>query len=200
MFYNDCSSHKSQVHIRYGSPDCSLPGFYQHTSRLPHDNVRTHVPLLYENSRYQTDKWSSYAVHIINHTAKSKRPRRDFDGFFKQMFPENIQVSVKVKGKKQKGVKLNLYGSRAKFNDLIATPYRTYETDKKGEYLITGVPNLYDSPAPPLHTDELPYNRWFTFLLEAEYKGEKKYVWLPEYEVQQTFFENKDTYQVTIDF
>jgi hypothetical protein len=46
----------------------------------------------------------------------------------------------------------------------------------------------------------LPYNRWFTFLLEAEYKGEKKYVWLPEYEVQQTFFENKDTYQVTIDF
>ena len=54
------------------------------------------------------------------------------------MFPENIQVSVKVKGKKQKGVKLNLYGSRAKFNDLIATPYRTYETDKKGEYLITG--------------------------------------------------------------
>lgn len=51
--------------------------------------------------------------HIINHTAKSKRPRRDFDGFFKQMFPENIQVSVKVKGKKQKGVKLNLYGSRA---------------------------------------------------------------------------------------
>ena len=116
------------------------------------------------------------------------------------MFPENIQVSVKVKGKKQKGVKLNLYGSRAKFNDLIATPYRTYETDKKGEYLITGVPNLYDSPAPPLHTDELPYNRWFTFLLEAEYKGEKKYVWLPEYEVQQAFFENKDTYQVTIDF
>lgn len=97
-------------------------------------------------------------------------------------------------------MKLNLYGSRAKFNDLIATPYRTYETDKKGEYLITGVPGLYDKPAPPLHTDELPYNRWFTFLLEAEYKGEKKYVWLPEYEVQQTFFENKDTYQVTIDF
>ena len=64
------------------------------------------------------------------------------NGFFKQMFPENIQVSVKVKGKKQKGVKLNLYGSRAKFNDLIATPYRTYETDKKGEYLITGVPQL----------------------------------------------------------
>ena len=152
------------------------------------------------NSHYKTYKWSSYAVHIINHTPKSKRPRRDFDGFFKQMFPENIQVSVKVKGKKQKGVKLNLYGSRAKFNDLIATPYRTYETDKKGECLITGVPNLYDSPAPPLHTDELPYNRWFTFLLEAEYKGEKKYVWLPEYEVQQTFFENKDTYQVTIDF
>lgn len=55
------------------------------------------------NSHYKTYKWSSYAVHIINHTAKSKRPRRDFDGFFKQMFPENIQVSVKVKGKSKKG-------------------------------------------------------------------------------------------------
>lgn len=55
------------------------------------------------NSHYKTYKWSSYAVHIINHTAKSKCPRRDFDGFFKQMFPENIQVSVKVKGKSKRG-------------------------------------------------------------------------------------------------
>ncbi|SHE43987.1 hypothetical protein SAMN05444349_102125 [Bacteroides faecichinchillae] len=152
------------------------------------------------NNHYNTYKWSSYAVNIINYTAKSKRPRRDFSGLFKQMFPKNILVSVKVNGKKKKGVKLNLYGARAQFNDLIPTPYRTYEVNKKGEYLITGVPDLYDNPAEPLHTDELPYNRWFSFLLEAEYKGEKKYVWLPEYEVQQTFFENKDTYQVTIDF
>lgn len=152
------------------------------------------------NSHYATYNWSSYAVNIINHTAKSKRPGRDFPGLFKQMFPENILVSVKVKGKKKKGVKLNMYGSRAQFNDLIATPYRTYETDKNGEFLITGVPGLYDNPAKPLHTDNLPYNRWFTFLLEAEYKGQKKYVWLPEYEVQQTFFENKDTYQVIIEF
>ena len=152
------------------------------------------------NNHYKTYKWSSYAVNVINHTAKSKRLSRDFPGLFRQMFPENIQVSVTVKGKKKKDVKLNLYGSRAKFNDLIATPYRTYHTDKKGETLITGVPGLYDSPAEPRHVDELPYNRWFTFLLEAEYKGQKKYVWLPEYEVQQTFFENKDTYLVNIDF
>lgn len=152
------------------------------------------------NNHYKTYKWSPYAVNVINYTAKSKRPGRDFQGFFKKMFPENMQVSVKVNGKKKKGVKLNLYGSRAKFNDLIATPYRTYQTDKRGELLITGVPNLYDSPVEPLHTDNLPYNRWFTFLLEAEYKGQKKYVWLPEYEVQQTFFENKETYQVSIDF
>ena len=166
----------------------------------PVNNLQYEPDSCVMNNHYKTYKWSPYAVNIINYTAKSKRPGRDFPGFLKQMFPENIQVSVTVKGKKKKGVKLNLYGSRAKFNDLIATPYRTYETDKKGEYLITGVPDLYDKPAPPLHTDELPYNRWFTFLLEAEYKGEKKYVWLPEYEVQQTFFENKDTYQVTIDF
>lgn len=152
------------------------------------------------NNHYKTYKWSSYAVNVMNHTAKSKRPGRDFPGLFKQMFPQNISVTVKVKGKNAKGVILNLYGSRAGFNDLIATPYRTYQTDKKGEYLITDVPNLYDNPAEPLYTDKLPYNRWFTFLLEAQYKGEKKYVWLPEYEIQQTFFENKDTYPVNIEF
>jgi len=152
------------------------------------------------NNHYKTYKWSSYAVNVMNHTAKSKRPGRDFKGFFRQMFPENIKISVKANGKKAKGVTLNLYGSRAVFNDMITTPYRTYKADKKGEYLITGVPGLYDNPAEPLHTDSLPYNRWFTFVLEAQYKGQKKYVWLPEYEVQQAFFENKDTYKVSIEF
>lgn len=185
-------------------------GHYRGVTDLYADRIRekndsvTHIG--YEpdscvmNNHYKTYKWSSYAVNVINHTAKSKRPGRDFQGLFRQMFPENIKVSVKANGKKAKGVLLNLYGSRAKFNDLIATPYRTYQTDKKGEYLITDVPGLYDNPAKPLHTDELPYNRWFTFVLEAQYKGQKKYVWLPEYEVQQTFFENKDTYQVNIEF
>lgn len=166
----------------------------------PVNNLQYEPDSCVMNNHYKTYKWSSYAINIINYTARSKRPGKDFSGLFKQMFPENIQVSVKVNGKNKKGVKLNLYGSRAKFNDLIATPYRTYETDKKGECLITGVPDLYDGPAAPLYTDELPYNRWFTFLLEAEYKGQKKYVWLPEYEVQQTFFENKDTYHVTLSF
>lgn len=152
------------------------------------------------NNHYKTRRWSDYAVNIINHMALSKRPNRDYPGFFKQMFPENILVNVTVNGKKKKDVKLNLYGSRAKHNDLIATPYRTFVTDKKGQCLITDVPNLYDHPAGPLHTKDLPYNRWFTFVLEAEYKGEKKYVWLPEYEVQMAFFENRDTHEVTIDF
>lgn len=185
-------------------------GHYRGVTDLYADRIReaknpvNHLP--YEpdscvmNNHYKTYKWSSYAVNVINYTAKSKRPSQDFPGLFKQMFPENIHVSVKIKGKNKKGVKLRLYGSRAKHNDLIEKPYRTYETDNKGEYLITDVPNLYDKPAAPLHTDDLPYNRWFTFLLEAEYKGEKKYVWLPEYEVQKTFFENKDTYNVSIAF
>lgn len=166
----------------------------------PVNHLRYEPEACVMNSHYNTYKWSSYAVNIINHTAKSKRPGRDFPGLFKQMFPENILVSVKVKGKNKKRVKLNLYGSRVQFNDLIAVPYRTYEMDKKGDFLITDVPNLYDNPAKPLNVDDLPYNRWFTFLLEAEYEGQKKYVWLPEYEVQQAFFENKDTYQVAIDF
>ena len=132
---------------------------------------------------YEVPSWDGSKMHSV---------KRDITEMKKGIRPIRIRAGLPDYDK--------VKGSRAKFNDLIATPYRTYETDKKGEYLITGVPNLYDSPAPPLHTDELPYNRWFTFLLEAEYKGEKKYVWLPEYEVQQTFFENKDTYQVTIDF
>ena len=152
------------------------------------------------NNHHKTNHWSSYAVNIINYTALSKRPARDFPGFFKEMFPQNIHVTLKGKAKNKQGVKLNLYGSRARYNDLIPIPYKTYETDKKGEYLITGVPNLYDRPIPPLHTDNLPWNRWFTFVLEAEYKGEKKYVWLPEYEVQNVFFKNEDTYYVTIVF
>lgn len=166
----------------------------------PVNNIQYDPDSCIMNNHHVTNHWSTYAVNIINHTARSKRPSRDFSGFFKEMFPENIQIKVKVKGKKKEGIKLNLYGSRARYNDLISTPYRTYETDKKGICLITGVPDLYDKPAPPLHTDDLPYNRWFTFLLEAEYNGQKKYVWLPEYDVQNTFFENKDTYEVSISF
>lgn len=185
-------------------------GHYRGVTDLYADRIRAEKnpvnQLQYEpdscvmNNHYKTYRWSDYAVNIINYTAKSKRPGRDFPGLFKEMFPEKIQVVVTVKGKRKKGVKLSLYGSRAKYNDVIATPYRTYEADKKGELVITGVPDLYDNPAQPLHTEELPYNRWFTFLLEAEYKGQKKYVWLPEYEVQQTFFRNSDTYPVRIEF
>ena len=64
------------------------------------------------NNHYKTYKWSQYAVNIINYTALSKRPGQDFQGLFKKMFPKNIEVSVKVNGKKKKGVQLNLYGSR----------------------------------------------------------------------------------------
>ena len=109
-------------------------------------------------------------------------------------------VNVTVKGKPKKGVKINLYGSRAQFNDQIPVPYRTYVTGKDGKVFITGVPDLYDQPERPINTDELPYNRWFTFVLEAEYKGEKKYVWLPEYEVQRAFFKGEKTYSVDVKF
>lgn len=166
----------------------------------PVNNLRYEPDSCIMNNHHRTNHWSSYAVNIINNTALSKRPSREFPGLFRQMFPEDINITVKVKKKPKAGVKLNLYGSRAVHNDLIATPYRTYETDRKGNCLITGVPGLYDKPEPPLYTDNLPYNRWFTFVLEAEFNGEKKYVWLPEYEVQNIFFENKETYNVTINF
>lgn len=152
------------------------------------------------NSHYTATQWSDYAVDIINYTARYKRPGKELSGFFHQMFPQNIDVKVTMNGKPRKGVKLNLYGSRAGFNDLIGIPYRTYQTDNMGNCLITGVPDLYDQPKRPIHTEELPYNRWFTFLLEAEYKGQKKYVWLPEYEVQRTFFKGEKTYCVEIKF
>lgn len=152
------------------------------------------------NSHYEATSWSDYAVDIINYTALYKRPGKELPGFFHQMFPQNIDVRVRVGGKPGKGVALRLYGSRARFNDLIPTPYRVYETDAKGGCLITGVPDLYDQPERPIHTDDLPYNRWFTFVLEAEYKGRKEYVWLPEYEVQRAFFKGEKTYCVEINF
>lgn len=169
-------------------------------NKNPVNNIGYEPDSCIMNNHHVTDIWSSYAVNIINYTAESKRPGRDFPDFFRKMFPENIFVEVKVKGKRKEGVKLNMYGSRAVHNDLIPAPYRTYVTGNKGLCLITGVPSLYDRPSQPLHTDDLPYNRWFTFLLEAEYDGEKQYVWLPEYEVQNLFFENKDTYNLTIEF
>ena len=152
------------------------------------------------NNHYQATRWSDYAVDIINYTALYKRPGKQLPGFFHRMFPQNLDIRVCVKGKGKSGVKLNLYGSRAVYNDLIPVPYRTYVTGKNGQCLITDVPHLYDGPEPPLHTDKLPYNRWFTFLLEAEWKGVKKYVWLPEYEVQRCFFDGRKTYEVSIDF
>lgn len=166
----------------------------------PINNIQYEPDSCIMNNHHKTNHWSSYAVNIINHTALSKRPLRDFPGFFKNIFPENILVTLAGKAKNKEGVTLRLYGSRAKHNDFIVTPYRTFETNKKGQYLITDVPNLYDRPKAPLHTDDLPYNRWFTFLLEVEYKGEKKYVWLPEYEVQNIFFEGQTTYYITVIF
>lgn len=83
---------------------------------------------------------------------------------------------------------------------MIPVPYRTYVTGKDGKVFVTGVPDLYDQPERPINTDELPYNRWSTFVLEAEYKGEKKYVWLPEYEVQRAFFKGEKTYSVDVKF
>lgn len=152
------------------------------------------------NSHYTATRWSDYAADIINYTALYKRPGKECPGFFHNMFPQNFDIKVTVKGKPKKGVKINLYGSRAKFNDLIPVPYRTYVTGKDGKVFVTDVPDLYDQPERPINTDELPYNRWFTFVLEAEYKGEKKYVWLPEYEVQRAFFKGEKTYSVDVKF
>lgn len=169
-------------------------------SKNPVNNIQYEPDSCVMNNHYNTYTWSDYAINIINHTAKSTRPAKDFNGFFRSMFPNNIRVSVDAKGKNVKDVTLNLYGSRARYNDLIPTPYKTYATDKNGECIITNIPALYDNPTPPLNTDDLPWNRWFSFVLEAEYKGNKKYVWLPEYEVQQAFFRNEECIEVRISF
>ncbi len=144
------------------------------------------------------DKWCAYAAAIINHVAKSKVPHHDFPKLFQTMFPKYLAIHVTRGGKPVEGAKVSLYGVRGAKFDVVAPAYRVYETGKDGRVLIGGAKEIYCNPPQPNRPEDLPWGRWFNFLVEAEYNGEKAYGWMPEYEVQMPFFDGKDIYETTI--
>ena len=146
------------------------------------------------------DTWSDYAVNIINALAESKTPGRDFPDFFRSLFADNIIITVLKDGKPLKNATVNLYGARGKYFDVITPAYRTYTTDDEGKIHIEGVKDMYCNPPQPNRPEDLPWGRWFNFLVEAVDGEKKAYAWMPEYVVQMPFFEGKDVYELTISF
>ena len=129
--------------------------------------------------------WSDYCSALFNYTAKM-RPL------------DNCTV--------------NFYGTRAggKYNkrDVYPKAYRTYTTSKRGIIEITDLYKLYhpdmtDANIPPKEPQDLfPYSYWFSFLVEIiDEVGQKKYVWLPDVELQREHLETgNDTYTVNVTF
>lgn len=146
------------------------------------------------------DIWSSYAVNIINKTAKSKDISRDFPNLFFSLFPEKMRVEVRKNGRPVKDATIRIYGTRAKYYDVITPAYRTYVTDDDGICEIDNIPTMYCNPPQPGRPEDLPWGRWFSFIMEAELDGKKIHEWLPEYKVQNVTFEGRDTYKVCFNF
>ena len=76
------------------------------------------------------------------------------------MFPQNFDIKVTVKGKPKKGVKINLYGSRAKFNDLIPVPYRSYVTGKDAKVKRVKRRSVDEDIFPPLYRKDKIENEY----------------------------------------
>lgn len=148
--------------------------------------------------------WSDYCSEVFNHTARHKQLPA---GWVDDTFPDSMQVTVYVKGKVKKDVPVKFYGTRAggsKNNrDVYPTPYRTFRSDKNGNVIINSPYTLYhpnpeDTDIPP--KEEFPYWYWFSFLVEAEYKGEKQYVWVPDWATQISKLQGKNIHDVTFNF
>lgn len=157
------------------------------------------VPCIMHNAS-RDGVWCPYAMKIINYCAESRVPANDYPDFFRSMFPDSIQFNITEKGQPKEGIVLNLYGCRAKHNDVIKPAYRTYKSNSEGKIILTEVKDMYCNPPQPERPDNLPYGRWFNFLVEAIDGNTRKYYWMPEYEVQLMFFENKNIYEMNIDF
>ena len=92
--------------------------------------------------------------------------------------------------------------------DVYPKAYRTYTTSKRGIIEITDLYKLYhpdmtDANIPPKEPQDLfPYSYWFSFLVEIiDEVGQKKYVWLPDVELQREHLETgNDTYTVNVTF
>lgn len=171
------------------------------------DNPINYIDLTPPHSvmRYAQDHvWDEYCSALFNYTAHQKQLEKDLN---KKIFPDMLRVKVLVKGKSKKNVKINFYGTRAggrKNNrDVYPKPFRTFSTDKDGKVEIKDVYKLYhpdhgDIGIPP--NDEFPYRYWFSFIVSAEYKGQKKYIWIPDWQTQITKLKGGKIHEAIIEF
>ena len=153
--------------------------------------------------------WSDYCSALFNYTAKMKPLDKDLPD---QVFPRKLVIKVEKNGKAKSNYTVNFYGTRAggKYNkrDVYPKVYRTYQTDKKGKVELTNLYKLYhpdmtDPNIPPKEPQDLfPYSYWFSFLVEViDDAGQKKYVWLPDVELQRQHLETgKDVCEVKVEF
>lgn len=150
--------------------------------------------------------WSDYAANCINRAGSSKQLGKDFTDFFGSMYPKRIEVIATVDGQPKSALDVKLYGSRAgaagRNRDIYPQVFVSGQTNSDGKYILNNtkeyfIPNRDQFKNLP---QDLPYGRWFGFLVEVAYGSTKKYVWLPEYEVQMPFFEGKDVYTVNVAF
>lgn len=148
--------------------------------------------------------WSDYCSALFNYTAHHKQLKKDLT---KNVFPDKLRIKILVKGKTEKNVSVKFYGTRAggkKNNrDVYPKPFRTFSTDKVGYVEIDNVYKLYhpdhdDIGIPP--KDEFPYWYWFSFVVEAEYNGQKKYVWIPDWQTQITKLKGENIHEAVVEF
>ena len=152
--------------------------------------------------------WSDYAANIMNYVGGVKQIGNAFPDFFNSLYPENIEINVTVAGEPKRGLTVNFYGSRAGGSghnrDIWPEIFVSKKTDTNGkctlnnakEYFVPNPDHDESMVIPP----DLPYGRLFGLLAEVIHDGQKKYIWMPEYEVQMPFFEGKTAYTANVGF
>lgn len=152
------------------------------------------------------EAWDEYSVAVLNLSGDVKQIGKEFDDFFGDMYPDEIEFNIKVDGEAEEDAKINLYGSRAGGSnhgrDIVPEVFLSGKTDRNGQFVLENTKQYYvPDPAEYDLPDSLPYGRWFGFLAEIEnLNGDKEYVWLPEHEVHMAYFENDGVYNVDVDF
>ncbi len=144
------------------------------------------------NNQYR-GVWCDYSVYCINANIDQKYRKQPLE-FFLGLFPKRLEVNVTVDGTPRRGVTVNLYGSRAgaanRDRDIYPNVAYSLTTDVNGQAAWDNVRSLYSPDKKPIN--DLPYGRWFGFLVEAVYDTRKAYEWLPEYKVQLPRFEDEE--------
>lgn len=152
--------------------------------------------------------WSDYCSALFNYTAKQKQLDRDLAY---KIFPRKWTVKVLAAGRPASNVSVKFYGTRAgganNHRDVYPKPYRTFQTDREGKIELTDLRDFFhpkgDDPGiPPKHpVDMFPYSYWFSFLVEAVHGDQKKYVWVPDFVMQEKYLTSgKETFETVFEF